>query len=353
MNMTGFRCVRIEEKESDRWNSFYLNSVYPVFSGSLSYLKAQKTKGRTIETFILEDNNENVAGAHYTLKSYFGGALKTADILSGIFFKNNLTYDALFYLIEHFIEWAVQKKASYVRIAPGFPNTIAGENSGYQAVFDEVFKRPGLQEIEKGRHTYWIDMTHSENQLLMGMQPQTRRKIRSAASAGLDVEYHLTYEEEKFMIFWELYQKLGKRKGFNMLSKERFREKVKAFLDAGACLFFLKYKGHLINIALATNYGIGYYYHGALNEGYKNLEGCPSSGHYMQWVIIQYLKGLGLKTYDMAGCPGPVPVPGHPRFDMWRFKYGFGGDHVQMMPVYGKVLKPLRGNLFQYMLYKK
>jgi lipid II:glycine glycyltransferase (peptidoglycan interpeptide bridge formation enzyme) len=69
--------------------------------------------------------------------------------------------------------------------------------------------------------------------------------------------------------------------------------------------------------------------------------------------MIRALKKMGLKTYDMGFCPGPVPVDDHPAFNIWRFKYRFGGKYVQYMPVYGKKLKPLTGSIFEYLKYRK
>lgn len=68
--------------------------------------------------------------------------------------------------------------------------------------------------------------------------------------------------------------------------------------------------------------------------------------------MIKAMKYKGLKTYDMGFCPGAVPNINDPRYNIWKFKYDFGGNHVEFLPTYGKVLDPARGRLFQYWRYK-
>ena len=59
------------------------------------------------------------------------------------------------------------------------------------------------------------------------------------------------------------------------------------------------------------------------------------------------MKNNGVGIYDMGFCPGPVPVLNHPAYNIWRFKYGFGGDHVEFLPTYGKVLDQIKGRAFK------
>jgi len=70
-------------------------------------------------------------------------------------------------------------------------------------------------------------------------------------------------------------------------------------------------------------------------------------------IMITEMKKRGAIKYDLGFCPGPVPIKTHPSYNIWRFKYGFNGDHILLMPTYGKVLSPLRGHIFQYLRYKK
>ncbi|MCD4677608.1 MAG: peptidoglycan bridge formation glycyltransferase FemA/FemB family protein, partial [Desulfobacula sp.] len=91
----------------------------------------------------------------------------------------------------------------------------------------------------------------------------------------------------------------------------------------------------------------------AMNPEFKKLEGCPPPGSIAQWAMIKAMKAQGMKIYDMGFCPGHVPLKEHPHYQIWRFKYGFGGDHVEFLPTYGIIMQPIKGKVFHYLKYKK
>lgn len=342
---------QIFKTDKARWNQLLYNSLYPSYHQTIAYEYSKEINNRKVSTFIFTLKGEDIAGVHYSIKKSKYNLLTTADIISGFIFKNEAEEPLLRFIIEHFIGFAKKNKVSYIRINPWLPKTVKGNHTGYESLFNNVLTQ--FDDLTEGRHTYWIDLTKSEDELLKSMKPQTRRKIKKGIKSGLQLETYNTFDAEKVESFYQLYSKLGANKDFATLSKINFFEEVKSLMDEGAVLFFLKFQNIVVDVALTSNIGIATYYHGAVNLDYKKLEGCPPPGHYMQWVMIKHMKSKGLKTYDMAFCPGPVPQKGHPNYGMWRFKYEFGGVHVQFLPVYGKVLKPLRGRIFKYFRYKR
>lgn len=206
----------------------------------------------------------------------------------------------------------------------------------------------GFENIKSGRHTYWIDLTLSEEELLKKMNSQTRRNISKGIKSGILIEEFNSPNDNLVEIFWSFYNKLGNTKGFETLNKVRFHFEVDSLMKNDlATIFLMRYKGEIINVALVSNFGVATYYHGALNPEYKKLKDCPSPGHLAQWYIIKYLKTKGIKIYDMAFCPGPYPIRTHSHFGIWQFKYGFGGFHIEFIPTYGKPINSITGNIFK------
>jgi lipid II:glycine glycyltransferase (peptidoglycan interpeptide bridge formation enzyme) len=307
-----------------------------------------------VTSFVFLKEGEDIAGAHYIIKESTTGLIKTADILSGIIFKNEPDSETISYILEHFINWAKGKRASFMRFNPWVPLTIQGQKPIFTELFYKNLKKYGFEPLTKGMSTYWIDLTLSEEKLLQNMNPGTRSKIRKAMNSGIEVEVLRKPDQKIIHVFWQLYCNLGKRKDFNLLSEKRFKEEVTVLMDNNqADMFILRFSDVIVNIALVSNFSNSMYFHGAVNPEYKTLERCPPPGHFAQWIIITYMKSLGLKIYDMAFCPGAVPYENHPDFDMWRFKHSFGGMYVEFIPVYGKILKPVRGKIFRYMIYNK
>jgi len=347
------KTIKITPNEEHKWNNLLFNAINASYRQSIPYEYAQIHKGREIETFLFEFDGEDIAGAHYSLKKSYRGIISTADILSGFVFKTEPNAELLKALLAHFIKWANLKNASFARITPWLPKIIAGEEQHCISWFGKTMNLQGFKAIEIGRHTYWIDLSENEEQLLKNLVPQTRNKIRQGERSALTIETQDKPDDNLFELFWSIYNRLGKQKGFYTLSRQQFEQEIISLVERGlANLFFARYNGEVVNVSVAANFGQANYMHGAIVPEFKNLTGCPSPGPYTQWEMIKLMKSKGVKIYDMGFCPGPNPEKDHPQYHIWRFKHGFGGDHVEFLPVYGRALKPIRGRIFQYIRYR-
>jgi len=349
-----FKATKIAPKEEKRWNNLLFSAINGSYRQGIPFEYAKEMNGREINTYIFQQDGKDIAGVHYSIKGKFKKFFSVADIMSGIAFIREPDQDLLTFIMNHFVNWAKNRKASYIRINPWLPKTIANKETIYKNRFDDVLKRFELNEISMGRHTYWIDLLQDEEQIFNKIKPQTRNKIRRGEKLHLIVEKHDKIGEYEKERFWKLYDELGKLKGFNTLSRDRFEEEIISMVNHGlASLFFTKFNNMVVNVAVVSTFGESNYYYGAINPNYKSIENCPSPGPYSQWSIIMTMKSIGIKTYDMGFAPGPVPIKSHPRYSIWRYKYDFGGDHVEFLPTYGKAINPIRGKIFQYWRYKK
>ena len=252
------------------------------------------------------------------------------------------------------MNWAKRNKVSYARINSWLPKIVDSKPVNYSIEIEGLLKNKGFTPIAKPKHTYWIDLTQSEEVLLEKMKRQTRYDARQGEKNGLEIQQFTTPDEKSIDVFLKLYNSLGNQKGFEILAEAKMKSELYLLLtNKLATLFLLTFNGIVVNASLVGSYGYAQYLYGAINPNFKQLKGCPPPGAIAQWEMIKEMKRRGLALYDMGFCPGPVPDPNHPKYPIWRFKYGFGGEPVEFLPVYGKVIQPIRGRLFYFLNVKK
>jgi hypothetical protein len=353
MNITPIK-LSSGSSDQERWNSLLKVSDFSNYMASMSYENLRQFDNRSVTTFIFNSDGIDIAGAHYSMKKSFSGLVKTADILSGFVFQKPPRSFAANYIINHFLDWAKKNRADFARITTWLPTMIEDEKIGISDEIDKIIRETGFDEMMAGRSTYWIDLEMDEEKILGKMKRDTKSRIKQAIKAGVRVEIHNHPDDELVDLFWLYYRVLGKDKGFDTLGEIKFKHLVSALLQNNlAAMFVTKYDDHIINISLASSIGIASYLYGAINPSYSTIKGCPPPGHISQWEMIRYMKKIGVKVYDMGFCPGKEPDPAHPRYPIWRFKYGFGGSHVVYQPVYGMELNNHKGRLFKYLKYRK
>lgn len=339
--------------DEERWKKIYSKSINPFYKAAFQHKSIKQSSGRESTCFVFHKNDEDVAGVHYSLKS-IKGLICSADIRSGIICNENFDKTVLGFIIEHFIDWARQKGACFATIDPTIPILVDGMKKDYSIWIDQMFKEREFRVLSNGRHSYWVDLTLPEEQLLKRMKRQTRYEIKRGLKSDIEI---IPIDKPKNDIidrFWKLYSALGHKKRFATMSEKKFKNEVILLIQNNlAVLFVAYYSGIIINISLCSKTPISSYMLGAMNPDFKTLNDCPSPGQLVQWYMMNYMKNNGAHIYDLGFCPGPVPDPKHKAYHVWRFKYGFGGDHVQFMPTYGKVLKPIRGKLYEMVRYRR
>ena len=350
MSINSISILRLSKNDEEVWNKLLLTSLNGSYRQSFPHEYSKEAIGRIVETFVFKIDEEIIAGGNYSLKVTKGNVLSVADLLSGFVFKKEPDYSVLRFLVEHFMNWAKKKNASYLRINPWFPKSIGNSTTSYQNLFDNVLNEKGLKLIREGRYTYWLDLSLDEDVLLTNMKKQTRYEVKKGIKSELEIKRFDQQTDNITRDFWNLYKNLGNEKGFEILSESRFFPFVNSLLDSKlASLFFIYCNKKIINISLSSNFCQASYIYGAMHPAFKELN-CTSPGPLAQWEMIKFAKQSGAKIYDMGFCPGPEPLKNHPQYNIWRFKYGFGGDHVEFLPIYGKILQPLRGRILKKFL---
>jgi lipid II:glycine glycyltransferase (peptidoglycan interpeptide bridge formation enzyme) len=342
--------IKTENCIEDRWGKLLKNSIHASYRASYSYVRLRLDK--EFDTFVFVIDGIDVAGSHYSLKKFLSGMINISEIEGGIVFKTKPDRDLINYIIKHFLDWSEKRKVSYARISPWLPQSIDGNPTEYFTLVSEEMSNSCFSPCQDGRHTYWIDLTLPENQLFLNADKETRNRIRSGTKSGMELEWKKVYSNTDFNIFWNLYNTRGHNKKFRIIGKERMQSIVATLLNTGeGSLVFTLFNGRIVYASLVSAFGDTSGLYSALDYDYKNIKGCPPPGQFTYWAIYNEFKKQGLKIYDLGFCPGPIPNKSHPSYNIWRFKYRFGGLHVQFLPIYGKKLKPLTGRIFELVKY--
>jgi len=224
-------------------------------------------------------------------------------------------YEVLKLLLEELREIGKKERASFIRIAP-----IWEKNEGNM----EIFKKLGFNEAPIHMHpelTWELDITLSEDELLMQMRKTTRYLIRQAQK-NKEVKISQSQELKDIEVFNKLYQEVVDRHQFVPFSLDYLKNEFLAFNGDNQIVIFLgEYKNEVISSAIIIFWqGIAFYHHGASSLKYSKI---PVS-YLLQWEVIREAKRRGCHTYNFWGI-APTDSPGHPWSGLTLFKMGFGG----------------------------
>ena len=203
---------------------------------------------------------------------------------------------------------------SFIRISPLLENTTEHLS---------LFHRLGFRNAPIHMHAelmWLLDLTPSEDTLLLGMRKTTRQLIHKAERDGVLIT--TSVDPQRVDDFWAVYQQTVDRQGFVPFSREYLKQEFTAFVtDGQALLFFAQYQGVVLATALVIfANGTAFYHHGASTREFPKIP----AAHLLQWAIIQEAKKRGCRCYNFWGI-APENTPSHPWAGLTLFKMGFGG----------------------------
>ncbi len=272
-------------------------------------------------------------------------------------FDGQSKFKILNILINKLKQLVKSEKASFIRIAPAWKKTE--ENN-------KIFKDLGFRNAPIHMHpelTWELDISPSEDELLMNMRKTTRYLIRQAEK-NPNIEIIKSQSIKDVKSFNQLYQETVKRHNFVPFSLEYLKNEFSAFDRDGQILIFLgKYKGEIISSAMVIYYSnIGYYHQGASSRKYAKI---PVS-YLIQWEAIKEAKTRGCKAYNFWGIaptddknprrnPFGILRGRHPWYGLSLFKKGFGGYRKEYIKTQDLALskKYLLTNIFEKIRKRK
>ncbi len=313
-----------EITDKKEWEGFLSQCPEKTFLQSWNWGDFNAQMGNTVWRLGIFNTNLLAVALVYRVSAKRGTFLFIPHgpvMISGLTVQNKkeIIQLVLTHLTENFIE---KEKASFIRFAPIMERIE--ENV-------EVFDGIGFREAPTHVHpevTWELDITPSEEKILMKMRKTTRYLIRQAEK-NTDVEVVKNNNIEDLKLFWPVYRETAKRHHFVVFPEKYLTSEFDIFSkDNEVLMFFGKYKGQVVSSAIFIFWqGTCFYHHsGSLTKFNK----VPVS-YLLQWEAIKEAKQRGCKTYNFWGIAPDIetkmdaPKSRHPWAGLSLFKMGFGG----------------------------
>ncbi|MBI4059044.1 peptidoglycan bridge formation glycyltransferase FemA/FemB family protein [Candidatus Microgenomates bacterium] len=224
--------------------------------------------------------------------------------------------------------------------------------SNFQFPISNLGLRPSTKPLFY-QHSFVIDLTKSEEELLAAMHPKTRYNIRLAQKHGVKVEEKS--DDKSFATYLKLYFETAQRQKYFGHSERFHRLMWETLQPTGIAHLLIAYytppSSPIIHntdpLALTAwmlfHYGDTLYYvYGGSSSEYKNV----MASNLVAWEAIKLGKKLGAKKFDLWGSLGPDADPKNPWYGFHKFKQGYGGKLVEYIGSYDLVLNPFLYSLF-------
>lgn len=202
------------------------------------------------------------------------------------------------------------------------------------------------------RNTVAVDLTQSEDDILMAMSQNTRRKVRTGEKKGVTIR---TATMDDLDTLYALYRTTGERDDFLIRPAEYYEKAWRDFMQAGLAHALLAEDEDGTPLAHVILFHFGrkcwYFYGASSNEGREKMP-----NYALQWEAMRWAKAQGYNTYDMWGAPDEFTEEDR-LWGVFQFKRGFRGtvtrhigawDYAPYSPlysVYTQVLPRLRERL--------
>ena len=204
------------------------------------------------------------------------------------------------------------------------------------------------QTIQPPR-TMLIDLTPSEEDILMEMKSKTRYNIRLAGRKEVMVR-----PSTDVKLFHQMSLTTSERDEFGIHSLEYYQRVYDLFSPHEACILLIaEYQDQPLAGLMAFARGdTAWYFYGASTNKERNR--MPT--YLLQWEAIRWAKEKGCRIYDLWGVPDhPEPTLEDHFLDrsdglwgVYRFKRGFGGEVRRTIGTWDRVYQPFLYNLYRF-----
>ena len=183
-------------------------------------------------------------------------------------------------------------------------------------------------------HSFVIDLSQSEDQLLANMHTKTRYNIRVANRHNVVVSEKT--DDQGFSDYLDLLWSTTKRQGFYLHSKSYHQKLWKTLKKTGMVHILLAtYQGKILTTMMFFSIKDRFFYpYGASLNQNRNV----MASTLTMWEAVRLGKKLGCTNFDMWGSLGPNAKVSENGYGFHKFKQGFGGQLVQFVGTYDYVL---------------
>lgn len=252
--------------------------------------------------------------------------------------------------------FAKKEGAIFLKIDPdvvlgrGVPASVdeVTENGG-QAVMSDLKRRGWVESSEQiqFRNTVIVDLSASEEDILMRMKQKTRYNVRLAEKKGVVVRVG---KSEDLGMLYKMYAETSVRDGFVIRDENYYMTVWKTYMSKvegqGSEPFTIPLIAEVDGEPVAAIFvfmfaGRAYYVYGMSRSVHR--EKMPT--YLLQWEAMKLAKARGCLTYDLWGAPD-IFDEGDSMWGVYRFKEGLGGEVVRTLGAYDFV-----PNKFWYAMY--
>lgn len=241
--------------------------------------------------------------------------------------------------------FAKKQGAIFLKLDPdvvlgrGVPASVdeVAENSG-QAVMSDLKRRGWVESSDQiqFRNTVMVDLSASEDDILMRMKQKTRYNVRLAEKKGVTVRVGSL---EDLGMLYKMYAETSVRDGFVIRDEEYYITVWKTYMRGDSISnsqlpitipLIAEVDGEAVAaIFLFMFAGRGYYVYGMSRNAHR--EKMPT--YLLQWAAMKHAKAHGCLTYDLWGAPD-VFDESDSMWGVYRFKEGLGGEVVRTLGAY-------------------
>lgn len=232
------------------------------------------------------------------------------------------------------LQTSVRESGSvFLKIEPAIP-----EQETESLEWGKVLSEGGARKSQKdvfARHTFFLDLTKTEEEILSGMHEKWRYNIRLSERKGVVIEEKA--DEASLEEFIQLQRLTSKRNKFYVHEDQYYRNLWLTLQPKGiAHLLVAKFGDKTLASWMLFRYGRTLYYpYGSSGEEGREL--MPS--HALMWGAIKFGKKLDCARFDLWGASLPNSI-NDPWWGFTRFKAGFGGNLVSFLGAYDMVIEP-------------
>lgn len=219
-------------------------------------------------------------------------------------------------------------------------------NEAGQVVMSALKRRGWIFSAEQiqFRNTVMVDLSSSEDEILMRMKQKTRYNIRLAGRKGVSVRVG---KKDDLSTLYKMYAETSLRDGFVIRDEAYYHLVWNTFMDLGmAEPLIAEVEGEPIAaLVLFWFAGRAYYMHGMARGLHR--EKMPT--YVLQWESMRRAKGAGCEVYDLWGAPDEFSE----KDSMWgvfRFKSGLGGQVQRTLGAWDYAPRPMLYKLYSQVL---
>ncbi len=240
------------------------------------------------------------------------------------------------------LEVAKRRGVVFVRVEPTTIDENAKRFGNERDLLIDVLKKNGLKESHELNpgHTWVIDLTVSQEDLLRGMEDRKRKQWRGHERKGLKIRK--TQDPEEVGALMRLLMKVGERNKFTPQGETHLKKQLAAGF---ATLYLAEFEGKVVAASLVYDYdGVRYAVHAGADDDYRKLAG----GTVLSVQEMIDARAAGGRRFDFWGMT-PSEDKNHPWYGFTQYKKTFGGYEVDYLGTWDLPVKKLKYKVYEAM----